>query len=184
MKLVVGSRTAKGLRGEKKGRRMERKKSRSLLWWVTLTRSRCAQCQSIRHPALLLMSIGNKSEEAGLYFAAWVTCRSRHKPMCPCTSSQLTSPKLSFTRWESLPLFSLFSSISSIHYADKLVFFFSLPVPCVRLILYLSPVFLLFICLQRVCVYALDKLWNTEGINHCHLAAQHVARCDRALLRT
>lgn len=152
MKLVVGSRTAKGLRGEKKGRRMERKKSRSLLWWVTLTRSRCAQCQSIRHPALLLMSIGNKSEEAGLYFAAWVTCRSRHKPMCPCTSSQLTSPKLSFTRWESLPLFSLFSSISSIHYADKLFCFFLCQSPVfVWFFIYLRCFCCLSVC--RECVY-------------------------------
>lgn len=155
MKLVVCSRTAKGLRGEKKGRRMERKKSRSLLWWVTLTRSRCAQCQSIRHPALLLMSIGNKSEEAGLYFAAWVTCRSRHKPMCPCTSSQLTSPKLSFTRWESLPLFSLFSSISSIHYADKLgVFFFFASPLCSFDSLFISGVFAVYLFAESVCICA------------------------------
>lgn len=84
-----------------------RKKSRSLLWLVTLTRSCCAQRQSIRHPALLLMSTGNKSDEAGLYFAAWVTCQSRHRPMCPCIPPQLTSPGLSFTCWESLPLVSL-----------------------------------------------------------------------------
>lgn len=128
-----------------------KKKNRSLLWWLTLTRSCCAQRQSIRHPALLLMSTGNKSEEAGLYFAAWLTCRSRHRPMCPCIPPRLTSPRLSFTRWESLPLFSLLLSISSIHYADSL---FpppsSLPVPRVYLILYLS-----FCCLSvwRVTVY-------------------------------
>lgn len=97
-----------------------KKKNRSLLWWLTLTCSCCAQRQSIRHPALLLMSTGNKSEEAGLYFAAWLTCRSRHRPMCPCIPPRLTSPRLSFTRWESLPLFSLLLSISSIHYADSL----------------------------------------------------------------
>lgn len=132
-----------------KGKRMEGGKSRSLLWLVTLTRSCCAQRQSIRHPALLLMSTGNKSEEAGLYFAAWVTCRSRHRPMCPCIPPQLTSPRLSFTRWESLPHFSLLLlSISSIHYADSLGFFSSssVPVPRVHLILYLSQTFLLFIC--------------------------------------
>lgn len=83
------------------------KKNRSLLWWVTLTQSRCSQRQSIRHPALLLMNAGNKSEEAGLYFAAWVTCLSRHEPMCPCIPPQLTSPRHSFTRWESLPLLSI-----------------------------------------------------------------------------
>lgn len=60
------------------------------------------------------------------------------------------------------------------------VFSSSLPVPRVYLILYLSQMFLLFICLQSECVYALDKLRNTEGINHCHLAAQHVAHAARA----
>jgi len=43
---------------------------------------------------------------------------------------------------------------------------------------------LLFICLQSVCVYVLDKLQNIEGINHCHLAAQHVVHVDWALLQT
>lgn len=156
-----------------------KKKNRSLLWWLTLTRSCCAQRQSIRHPALLLMSTGNKSEEAGLYFAAWLTCRSRHRPMCPCIPPRLTSPRLSFTRWESLPLFSPLLSISSIHYADSLFpppFFFASP-SCLFDSLF---IFLLFICLTSHCVYALDKSWNTEGINHCHLAAQHVAHAARA----
>lgn len=33
---------------------------------------------------------------------------------------------------------------------------------------------------DSVCVYALDKLRNREGINHCHLAAQRVAHAARA----
>lgn len=102
--------------GWNKGKANGRKKSQSLLWLVTLTRSCCAQCQSIRHPGLLLMSTGNKSEETGLYFAAWLTCRSRHWPACPCIPPKLTPPELSFTRWESWPLISVFPSISSIHY--------------------------------------------------------------------
>ena len=145
-----------------------------------MTRSRCAQCQSIRHPALLLMSTGNKSEEAGLYFAAWVTCRSRHRPMCPCIPPQLTSPRLSFTRWESLPLFCLLLSISSIHYADTTRFFFFFACPlCLFDSLFISNVSAVYLFAEE-CVYALDKLRNTEGINHCHLAAQHVAHAARA----
>lgn len=69
--------------GWNKGKANGRKRSRSLLWLVTLTRSCCAQRQSIRHLGLLLMSAGNKSEEAGLYFAAWLPCRSRHRPAYP-----------------------------------------------------------------------------------------------------
>lgn len=37
-----------------------------------------------------------------------------------------------------------------------------------------------FICSTTPRVYALDKLRNTEGINHCHLAAQRVAHAARA----
>lgn len=131
-----------------------RKKSRSLLWWVTLTRSCCAQRQSIRHPALLLMSTGNKSEEAGLYFAAWVTCRSRHRPMCPCIPPQLTSPRLSFTRWESLPLFSLLLSISSIHYADSCFFFFFASPSCLFDSLFISNVSTVYLFAEWVCICA------------------------------
>lgn len=123
------------------------------------------------------MSAGNKSEEAGLYFAAWVTCLNRHEPVCPCIPPQLTSPRLRFTRWESLPLVS----ISPYSLCRSVFFFLSMPDLRVYLIPYLSPMLLLFICLQNECIYALDKLWNTEGINHCHLAAQHVS-CRRSRL--
>lgn len=136
----------------------ERKKSRSLLWWVTLTRSRCAQCQSIRHPALLLMSTGNKSEEAGLYFAAWVTCRSRHRPMCPCILPQLTSPRLSFTRWECVPIFSLLFSILSICYADSFFFFhillLSQSLVFIKFFIYLKCFSCLSVCRVSACICA------------------------------
>lgn len=163
--------------GKKREGSEGKEKSRSLLWWVTLTCSRCAQCQSIRHPALLLMSTGNKSEQARLYFAAWVTCWSRHEPMCPSLPSpQLTSPRLTFTRWESLPLFSLFLSISSIHYADSLFFFFCQSLVFIWFFIYFK-CFLFPVCVSvSVCICALDKLRNTEGINHCHIAAQLVAQ--------
>lgn len=62
-----------------------------------------------------------------------------------------------------------------------ILLFSSLPDLRVYLIPYLSPMLLLFICLQNECIYALDKLWKTEGINHCHLAAQHVS-CRRSRL--
>lgn len=45
---------------------------------------------------------------------------------------------------------------------------------------YLSQMFVQFICSTTLCVYVLDKLRNTEGINHCHLAAQRVAHAARA----
>lgn len=44
--------------------------------------------------------------------------------------------------------------------------------------LFISNVFAVYLFAERV--YALDKLQNTEGINHCHLAAQHVAHAARA----
>lgn len=151
-----------------------RKKRRSLLCLVTLTRSCCAQCQSIRHPALLLMSTGNKSEEARLYFAAWVTCRSRHGPMCPCIPRQLTSPGLSFTRWESFPPpFYLIYSLCGLFYL---------------LLLCQSPVFTYYFSLKCLLlfawqttwrIYALDK-FETEVINQCHVAAQHGDLAARA----
>lgn len=76
-----------------------------------------------------------------------------------------------------------FFSVLSIHYADSLVFLCvpsGLPVPCVHSIPYLSETFLLFIRSTTQCVRALDKLQNTQGINHCHLAARHVAHAAKA----
>lgn len=128
--------------GWNKGKANGRKKSLSLLWLVTLTHSCCAQCQSIRHLGLLLMSTGNKSEEAGLYFTAWLTCWSRHRSACRCIRPKLTPPKLSFTHWGSrLRLLYLIYSL--------LDFFFS-PFPAGRPFHSLSQMFLLFrLCLAH-----------------------------------
>lgn len=138
-----------------------------------MTCSRCAQCQSIRHPALLLMSTGNKSEEGQLYFAAWVTCRSRR-----WARVSLMCPRLSFTRWDSAPLYSP-SHLFIMHIA----FFLLLPLPRVHFIPFPNVSTAGAAQSGSVClVYVLDKLHNTEAINHCHLAAQNVARTatDRA----
>lgn len=161
-------RTAGGWNEEKAN---GRKKSRSLLRLVTLTRSCCAQCQSIRHPGLLLMSTGNKSEETGLYFAAWLTCRSRHWPACPCIPPKLTPPELSFTRWESWPLSSRLSRLFII------IFFY--PLCCWSLMcisLFISNV----LSVQTMSGAYAYKLWNTKGINHCHLMSRSIALGARA----
>lgn len=126
--------------GWNKGKANGRKKSGSLLWLVTLTRSCCAQCQSIRHPGLLLMSTGNKSEEAGLYFAAWLTCRRRHRP-CPCTPTPSHTPPYWHLPSSVSPAGNLCLSSPSFRLSHLFIitFFFSLLlVPRVHFIIYLK----------------------------------------------
>lgn len=136
MKWIVGGGT---VGGSNKREANGRKKSRPLLWLATLTCSCCAQRQSIRHSALLLMSFGNKSEEAELYFAAWVTCRSPNRPMCLCIPPTWHPPG----SVSSLPLVSLLLSVSSIHYADSLFFSLCLSLVCISLFISLSSVHLI-----------------------------------------
>lgn len=48
------------------------------------------------------------------------------------------------------------------------------------LFFFISNVSAVYLFAECVCIYALDKLRNTEGINHCHLAAQNVTHVARA----
>lgn len=120
------------------------------------------------------------------FFATTVTCLGRHQSMCPCFTPQLKSSGFSLTHWESLPLFVSLSLHLTLTLC-RFFFFFGCCFLCQSLMLIWFFIYLKCWCCLSVCRnvrIALDKLWNTEGINHCHLSARLVAHADRALCKT